>query len=155
MKKSLVCPRCGANVEHYRNPFPTVDLIIRCLDEDGREGIILIERHNPPLGWALPGGFVDYGETLEGAATREAREETGLEVEDLKQFHAYSDPRRDPRQHNISIVFLARARGRPAAEDDAKDCRIFPLGAWPNPLAFDHERILNDYLRHLSSGLRP
>ena len=140
MKDSLVCPNCGTLVRHYRNPFPTVDIIIRI----GRD-IVLIERRNPPHGWALPGGFVDYGETLEEAARREAREETGLEVENLQQFRAYSDPERDPRQHNISVVFTADAHGQPRPGDDAKGARLFPVDALPSPLCFDHALILADY----------
>ena len=109
MTQSVLCPRCGAPVKIYRNPIPTVDIIIR-----HQGGIVLIERRNEPLGWALPGGFVDYGESLEAAALREAREETGLELAGLRQFGAYSDPARDPRQHNISVVFTADGR-RPVA----------------------------------------
>jgi 8-oxo-dGTP diphosphatase len=139
----------------YRNPFPTVDLIIRYEDEGNRKGVLLIERRLYPFGWALPGGFVDYGEALEEAAFREAKEETGLEVEELKQFHAYSDPQRDPRQHNISVVFLARARGNPTPGDDAKGCGVFPPGTWPKPLVFDHEKILQDYMQYLKSGPCP
>jgi 8-oxo-dGTP diphosphatase len=155
--KALICPRCGAHVAHHRNPFPTVDIIIRCRNENEEDhaGVLLVERRQAPHGWALPGGFVVYGETLEEAAFREAREETGLEVEGLKQFHAYSEPNRDPRQHNISVVFLARARGRPVPGDDAQHCEIFPFGAWPRPLAFDHEKILQDYLVYLGSGRCP
>ena len=141
MKTQLNCPNCGAAVTRYRNPFPTVDIIIR--DDCAR--IVLIERGNTPLGWALPGGFVDYGESLEAAAIREAREETGLELLDLQQFRAYSDPARDPRQHNISLVFTARACGKLQAGDDATNARWFPLDALPSPLCFDHERILEDY----------
>lgn len=141
MQDSLLCPNCGTVVVRYRNPFPTVDIIIRIGD-----CIVLVERRNPPYGWALPGGFVDYGETLEAAATREAHEETGLVVENLQQFHAYSDPGRDSRQHNISVVFTAQAQGVPRAGDDAKQVRLFPLEALPAPLCFDHGRILDDYM---------
>jgi 8-oxo-dGTP diphosphatase len=141
MKEHLACPACGAVVTRYRNPFPTVDIIIR--DDAGH--IVLIERRHEPHGWALPGGFVDYGETLEQAATREAFEETGLELYALRQFRAYSEPQRDPRQHNISIVFTARTRGRLRAGDDAKSARWFPLDAPPSPLCFDHGAILEDY----------
>lgn len=155
MKKELLCPRCGERVLVYRNPFPTVDLIIRCRDAVGKEGIVLVERKNPPLGWALPGGFVDYGESLEQAALREAMEETGLVVRGLRQFHAYSDPSRDPRQHNISVVFLAEAQGVPRAGDDAAGCKVFPLDSLPAPLVFDHSSILADYLCFLSTGHLP
>jgi 8-oxo-dGTP diphosphatase len=141
MKESLMCPSCGCTIARYRNPFPTVDIIIR---DDGNL-VVLIERRNAPLGWALPGGFVDYAETLEAAATREAREETGLELRDLQQFRAYSDPARDPRQHNISVVFTARGSGTLQAGDDAGKARWFPLDALPSPLCFDHAIILEDY----------
>lgn len=141
MQDKLACPHCGAVVARYRNPFPTVDIIIR----DDYRRIILIERRNAPSGWALPGGFVDYGETLETAAAREAREETGLELLDLRQFHAYSDPARDPRQHNISMVFTARGLGTLRPGDDAKNARWFALEALPSPLCFDHAQILDDY----------
>jgi ADP-ribose pyrophosphatase YjhB (NUDIX family) len=117
-----------------------VDLII----ETGG-GLVLIERANPPPGWALPGGFVDYGESLEDAAVREAREETGLDVTLLRQFHTYSAPDRDPRQHTISTVFVASASGTPRAGDDARQARAFPPDRLP-PLAFDHDHIIQDYL---------
>jgi ADP-ribose pyrophosphatase YjhB (NUDIX family) len=122
------------------NPLPTVDLIIEV-----DEGIILIKRRNPPEGWALPGGFVDYGESLESAAVREAREETGLDPELVRQFHVYSDPNRDPRHHTITTVFIAKARGKAAAGDDAKEIGVFQRGNLPAVLAFDHRNILNDY----------
>jgi 8-oxo-dGTP diphosphatase len=141
VKDSIVCPHCGKVVEKYRNPFPTVDIIIEM--EQG--GIVLINRKNPPLGWALPGGFVDYEESLESAARREAKEETSLDVELLYQLGAYSDPSRDPRHHTISVVFVASAAGTPHAHDDACDARIFRRGSLPNLLAFDHARILRDY----------
>ena len=135
------CPRCGEVVRLYRNPLLTVDIII---EVEGK-GIILIERKNPPFGWAIPGGFVDYGETLEAAAAREAREETGMEIVELRQLHAYSDPKRDPRGHTVSVVFTAVGKGAPKAADDAKSLRIFPLDRLPENLAFDHAAILSDY----------
>lgn len=154
-KEELRCPNCGALVLRHRNPFPTVDVIIRCQDDSGRDGVVLVQRHHPPLGWALPGGFVDYGETLEQAAAREVLEETGLQVEELRQFHAYSDPSRDPRQHNITMVFLASAKGVPRAGDDARRCKIFPLEALPGSLVFDHGKILADYREFLHTGRCP
>ena len=123
-----------------RNPLPTVDLIIEFDD-----GIILIKRKNPPDGWALPGGFVEYGESIESASIREAREETGLDVELARQFHTYSDPKRDPRHHTITTVFVARAHGRPLAGDDAKEIGIFRRENLPDQIAFDHRDIINDY----------
>ncbi len=123
-----------------RNPLPTVDLII---EMEG--GIVLIKRKNPPPGWALPGGFVDYGESLEAAAVREAREETGLEVKLIRQFHTYSEPGRDPRFHTITTVFIARAEGTPRAGDDAGEVGIFSRENLPDEIAFDHREILTDY----------
>ena len=122
------------------NPFPTADLII-----EYNRGIVLIKRKNPPEGWALPGGFVEYGESLEAAAVREAKEETGLDVELLRQFHAYSDPKRDPRHHTITIVFLAKAKGNAVAGDDAKEIGVFSKDTQPEQIAFDHRDIINDY----------
>ncbi len=136
------CPQCGAAVQVYRNPFVTVDIIIEM--ETG--GIVLIERKNPPFGWALPGGFVDYGESFEAAARREALEETGLEVENLVQFRAYSDPDRDPRHHTATMVFMATAKGQPRAADDARHLEVFMPDRLPSLLAFDHAKILSDYL---------
>jgi 8-oxo-dGTP diphosphatase len=118
-------------------------------------GVVLIERQNPPRGWAIPGGFVDYGESLEAAAMREAAEETSLQVELIEQFHAYSDPARDPRFHTVTVVFLARARGEPRGADDARRAAVFDPGAPPAPLCFDHARILADYLEYRRSGRRP
>ena len=145
MKDQLLCPNCGKVVEKYRNPFPTVDIIIETGKQKG--GIVLIKRKNPPFGWALPGGFVDYGESLESAAKREAEEETSLKVELLYQLGAYSDPSRDPRHHTISVVFVGRATGMPKAADDAIDVGIFDRHSLPNPMAFDHKEILRDYFK--------
>ena len=115
-------------------------------------GIVLIERKNPPPGWALPGGFVDYGESLETAAVREAREETGLDVQLIDQLGAYSAPDRDPRQHTITYVFIARAGGQPRGMDDAARADIFFEDRLPAPLAFDHAKILEDYYRWKRRG---
>ncbi len=138
----------------YRNPTPTVDIIIELIDQPERP-IILIERKNPPYGWAIPGGFVDYGESVEMAAYREAKEEVSLEIELIEQFQVYSDPQRDQRQHTISIVFLATAKGTPKAADDAKNLRIFHLWELPNQLCFDHAKILKDYQHYRYYGIRP
>jgi 8-oxo-dGTP diphosphatase len=129
----------------FRNPFPTVDIIIEIMEGRRRRGVVLIERKNPPPGWALPGGFVDLGETLEAAAAREALEETGLAVRLGRQFHTYSEPARDARRHTISTVFLAEADGVPRGGDDAAEARVFAPDALP-PLAFDHAQILADYV---------
>jgi 8-oxo-dGTP diphosphatase len=126
---------------HPRNPLPTVDAII----EFGG-GIVLVERRNPPRGWALPGGFVDYGESVEDAVVREAREETGLALRDLRQFHVYSGPCRDSRGHTITTVFVARGEGALRAADDAKAARVFHASGLPSEIAFDHREILGDYL---------
>ncbi len=138
----------------YRNPTPTVDIIIELLDRP-HQPIVLIERQNPPFGWAIPGGFIDYGESAETAARREAQEETGLVVELISQFQVYSDPKRDSRQHTMSVVFLATATGEPKAGDDAKGLAIFPSWQIPTNLCFDHDRILQDYWRYRHYGLRP
>jgi 8-oxo-dGTP diphosphatase len=138
----------------YRNPTPTVDIIIELINQAGRP-IVLIERQNSPFGWAIPGGFVDYGESVETAARREAKEETSLEVELIEQFYVYSDPNRDPRQHTMSVVFIATATGEPKAADDAKNLGIFEPWQIPTNLCFDHDRILRDYLQYRHYGLRP
>ena len=127
----------------YRNPLVTVDVIIQI-----EMGILLIERKNPPLGWALPGGFADYGESLEAAAVREAGEETSLNVTLQEQFHTYSDPGRDPRHHTVTTVYIATAYGKPTAADDAKSLAIFDPENLPHPMVFDHEFIIHDYLRY-------
>jgi ADP-ribose pyrophosphatase YjhB (NUDIX family) len=132
-------------MEKYRSPVPTVDIIIEVKRKNGQEGIILIKRKNPPYGWARPGGFVDYGESLEDAAVREAKEETSLDVRLKGQLHTYSDPKRDPRQHTISTVYVAAAQGKPKAEDDAREIGIFTEEEINFPLAFDHKKILTDY----------
>lgn len=139
--ETLTCPACGTAVKRYRNPVPTVDIIIEIYD-----GIVLIERKNPPFGWALPGGFVDYGESLEDAAIREALEETSLRITNLNLLGCYSDPRRDQRQHTISTVFVARATGSPHPADDAVNLVVVNPERIDMQLCFDHDRILSDYL---------
>jgi 8-oxo-dGTP diphosphatase len=123
-------------------PLVTVDAIIEVTG-----GIVLVERSNPPFGLALPGGFVDYGESLEEAVRREAAEETGLELSDLRQFHTYSDPSRDPRFHTVSTVFAAKADGAPRAGDDAAAVRVVRPEEVPGLVfAFDHGKVLADWL---------
>jgi len=135
----MECPKCGHHLKSYKNPLPTVDIII-----ETKGGIILIDRKNKPFGWALPGGFVDYGESLEQAAMREALEETGLQISLKEQLKTYSAPDRDSRYHTISTVFIATAEGSPRAGDDASKADIFIEQDLP-PLAFDHAEILSDY----------
>ncbi len=132
-------------------PRVSVDIIIE-LDQNQ---IVLIERKNPPHGWALPGGFVDFGESLAAASVREAKEETTLDVELLEQFYTYSNPERDPRHHTISTVFIARARGVPRGSDDAKTARVFTEKNLPSQLVFDHSVILKDYYLYKKTGKRP
>lgn len=130
--------------EKPRNPIPTVDVIIETPDG----GIVLVKRKNPPEGWALPGGFVDYGESLEEAAIREAKEETNLEIELIRQFHTYSSPDRDPRFHTITTVYIARGKGNLKAGDDAKEAMVFTKDNLPDKIAFDHRQILMDYFEN-------
>jgi 8-oxo-dGTP diphosphatase len=135
----------------HRNPAPTVDVVI-ALPGDR---VVLVARRFPPLGWALPGGFVDEGETVEAAAVREAREETGLAVTLTDLLGVYSDPRRDARKHTLSTVFLGRAAGEPVGGDDAAEARAFAWSALPAPLCFDHAEILADARRLMLTGARP
>jgi len=141
--RTIKCPNCTNEIEVYSNPLVAVDIII----EIESKGIVLIKRRNPPHGWAIPGGFVDYGESLEEAARREAEEETHLQVELVRQFHTYSDPNRDPRHHCISTVYIAKGEGIPQARDDAMEIGIFTRSNLPSELAFDHRTILSDYFR--------
>jgi 8-oxo-dGTP diphosphatase len=130
-------------------PLLAADVIIELRDRPGRP-IVLIKRKNPPFGWAIPGGFVDVGESVESAAAREAEEETGLEVECLQLLGIYSDPGRDPRGHTASAVYVAEASGEPVAGDDAGEVGIFEPGHAP-PVVFDHDRIVSDYLKWRNS----
>jgi len=145
-KRTVRCPGCQNEFEIYQNPIPTVDIII----EVESKGVILIKRKNPPYGWAIPGGFVDYGESLEEAAVREAKEETHLDVELIRQFHTYSDPSRDQRHHTISTVYIAKGKGKPEARDDALELGIFTESDLPIEIAFDHRSILRDYFNSVS-----
>ena len=135
----------------YRNPIPTVDIIIH---QDGK--IVLIKRRNPPVGWALPGGFVDEGETVEAAAVREAKEETNLDVALLELLYVYSDPSRDPRKHTLSVVFTAeRLEGETIAMDDAEEAEWFSLEQLPDAIVFDHREIIEDFRRFTATGEKP
>ena len=136
--------------ENPRNPLLTVDIIVEISG-----GIVLIERKNIPRGWAIPGGFVDYGESIETAARREAKEEISLDVVLTEQFYTYSDPRRDARHHTVSTVFIASADGTPHGADDAKLARIFHESDLPEPIVFDHAEILRDYFAFKKTGQRP
>lgn len=137
-----------------RNPFPTVDIIIELIDQPHRP-IVLIERLNPPHGWAIPGGFIDYGEPTETTARREAMEEIGLDVKLVELLGVYSDPNRDPRHHTMSVVYIATAIGNPKAGDDAKNVRVVNVWEIPQNLCFDHDRVLHDYLQYRNYGIRP
>lgn len=131
----------------HKQPKLAVDIII---EYNGK--IILIKRKNPPFGWALPGGFVEYGETVENTAIREAKEETGLDLVGLKQFYVYSSPDRDPRGHTVSIVFTAQGIGTAKAADDAQDIKLFSLDKLPKDICFDHQQILLDYKKSITNN---
>jgi len=133
-----------------RNPFPTVDVIV----ERGEGHVLLVQRTNPPLGWALPGGFIDYGESSEEAARREVTEETGVSVLLTDLLGVYSAPDRDPRHHTLTVVYVGRSRDAVSAGDDAAEVREFALDALPD-LAFDHARILRDYQHFKATGVLP
>lgn len=143
MQKNTPCPHCGGLITAYCNPTPTVDVIIH----DPERGIVLIERDNPPYGYALPGGFIDEGEMAEAAAVREMREETSLEVVLDGLLGVYSHPERDPRMHTLSVVFVGHAAypHMLRAGDDARRAAFYDPSAPPEPLAFDHARILKDF----------
>ena len=134
--------------DNNNSPRLTVDMIVRMIDKPN--SVLLIERKNPPYGWAIPGGFVEIGETLEEAVEREIREETSLTVDKVKQFHAYSDPSRDPRGHTVSVVFTGEGIGVPEAMSDAENIRIFSIEELPRQLAFDHSQILDDYFKEFT-----
>lgn len=140
----------------YKNPTPTVDVIVHRVHQAQLE-VLLIERNNPPYGWALPGGFVDEGERVEFAAIREVKEETGLQVTLDHLLYVYSDPARDVRQHNLSVVFTSDVTGRPLApsgQDDANDARFFSVQDLPT-LVFDHAEIIADFLHFIQHGHPP
>ena len=137
-----------------KTPALTTDIIIELKDRPDVP-IVLIRRKNPPHGWALPGGFVDVGESVEHAAVREAEEETALRVTLKTLLGCYSDPRRDPRSHTASAVYIAEAVGEPRAQDDAAGVAIFNPEGLPSPLVFDHAQILRDYLIWRQQGKLP
>jgi 8-oxo-dGTP diphosphatase len=137
----------------YRNPIPTCDILIELETRPG--ALVFVERKNEPVGFALPGGFVDEGEWVADAAVREAKEETGLDVTLVELFHVYSDPSRDPRKHTVSTVFIAQAAGEPVGGDDAARCIVCAPSELPGPLVFDHATIVQDYLEYRRSGARP
>ena len=132
-------------------PLLAADALIELLDYPGRP-FVLIERVYPPYGWAVPGGFVDVGETLEQAAIREAKEETSLDVELICLLGLYSNPKRDPRNHTVTAVYIAQAHGTPIAADDAKNYGLFTFDNLPEQLAFDHAQVLNDYKQFKTTG---
>ena len=152
MNNPTYCPKCGTLVKKYSNPTPTADVVIY----DEKRGIVLVRRSNEPLGLALPGGFVEEGESVEHAAVREMKEETSLDVELLGVLGVYSDPPRDMRQHTMTTVFVARATDpdQLCAGDDAAFAAYYPINNLPGPLCFDHGKVIGHFLDWLS-GRRP
>lgn len=151
MGARLICPHCGQTTDRFDQPRMTVDAAV--FNERGE--LLLIQRGHPPEGWALPGGFVDVGETLEAAVARELREETALVATGQTQFHTYSAPDRDPRHHTVCTVFLVQATGNPVAGDDAAQAAFFSPRSLPRPMAFDHAEIVGDLVRFRTEGHRP
>ncbi len=149
VSRYINCPKCGTRIRVYKNPVPTVDIIIE-LGDTGQ--IVFIKRKNPPHGLAIPGGFVDYGESVEEAAVREAEEETGLRVDLKYLLGVYSNPERDSRLHTISTVFVATSMGTPRAGDDALEVVITMPEQLSGPLCFDHGKIISDYLNRKWKG---
>ena len=148
MERTIHCPHCGGGIVQYANPVPTTDVIIY----DPARGVVIVRRRNEPHGYALPGGFVDEGESVEAAAVREAREETSLEVRLTGLLGVYSRPDRDPRSHTLSVVFVGRALHSDAlrAGDDAAEAAFYSLDALPSPIVFDHADILQDFREELA-----
>ena len=138
------------NWQGPKTPYVAADTIIRY-----QGGIVLIERKNEPAGWAIPGGFVEIGESVEEAAVREAREETSLDVNLLEQFYVYSKPGRDPRFQTVTVVFIGTGAGNLKGRDDARRAEVFGPDNLPDHIAFDHRQIINDYYRYVATGVRP
>jgi ADP-ribose pyrophosphatase YjhB (NUDIX family) len=147
----LSCPHCGNALDLWDQPRVTVDALVR----NAAGQVLLVRRTRTPAGWALPGGFVDAGESLEEAVARELAEETGLRALRVSQFHTYSDPHRDPRHATVSTVFLVEAEGSPAAGDDAADARFYDPDRLPHPMAFDHADIVGHAAAFLRDGRFP
>ena len=145
----ILCPECGAVVSKYRNPAPTADVIIH----DPEQGIVLVKRGRPPFGMAIPGGFVEEGESVEHAAVREMKEETGLDVILDGIIGVYSAPDRDPRRHTMTVAFAGHTEHpeKLLAGDDAAGASFYPLDNLPEPLCFDHARIIGDFKEHLKN----
>ncbi len=151
MENPILCPKCDTVVRKYQQPAPTADVIIY----DEEKGIVLIERLNEPLGYALPGGFIDMGEQCEHAAIREMKEETNLDVELLGLLGVYSEPNRDPRFHTMTTVYVGKAKdvSKLKAGDDAKKAKFYPLNEIPSPLCFDHAKVVEDFLKYLDKKI--
>ena len=143
MLHKVICPHCGEPYSCYLNPTPTADVIIY----DQNLGVVIISRVNEPRGYALPGGFIDYGEMAEEAAKREMLEETGLDVDLIGLLGVYSHPKRDPRQHTLTTVFVGKAKDvtKLKAGDDAKGAAFYKLDQLPSPIVFDHAKVLADF----------
>lgn len=147
LSKYIICPKCKTEIKEYKNPIPTADVIIEIYNSANVfQGIVLIERKNYPFGWALPGGFIEYGESTETSAVREAKEETSLDVRLLRLFNVYSNPNRDPRHHTITLVYVANViSGELKAADDAKNIAVYNENNLPELIAFDHRNIIIEY----------
>jgi len=151
MKGGMTCPGCGREFPVRIAPFQTTDILIRRV-KNGEEAVVLVRRKNPPHGWAIPGGFVEYGESAEACAVREAEEETGLRVKLTGLLGVYSDPNRDPRFHTISTVYTAEGEGEPKADSDAAEAGVFTRDELPPDIAFDHRAILEEYFGRIRRG---
>jgi ADP-ribose pyrophosphatase YjhB (NUDIX family) len=154
-KKKIVCKKCGYEWEEWNNPIPTVDALIEIYDDSEKfKGIVLIKRKNFPYGWAIPGGFMDYGESAETTAIREAEEETTLKVEIQYLLGFYSNPDRDPRHHTVTAVYVCKSYGTPKGNDDAAEAKIFDITDIPQNLAFDHNKVIKDYIKRKKNEIK-